>query len=247
MPFTPLDPSIAQIAPVTSAGEPVIGVGTNLAEFHDGLIEDLQGRGDISSRIDRWINFAYQNLASMLEINELNASMLFPLVADQPFYLLPEVVSWIQWIGVEDSTNYLDGGRGFEMTTRETYRTLPDSTSSITSGILPYKYFRIGRMLVIWPTPAEAFDATMDFRVRPLPMTAVDHCPILPPEFHSVIYDMAQARALRKLGFRSEGDRVYNDAISTLRPMINSDANERDNLNMVLVPVRSRAQLYRSR
>ena len=245
MPFTILDPITAQLAPVTTAGDPVVGVGTNFAEFKEGITEDLAGRGDISTRLGGWINREYSTLSAMLELNELNASVEIALVADQPLYLVPDVLAWITWFGNEDAVNYRDGGRGFEMIDLQTYRMLPDSSAFTVSSLLPSKYFRFGKMLVIWPTPDIATTAVLDFRVRPRILVNDYDCPILPPEFHSPLYDMSEARAMRKLGMRSEGDRAYNDALASLRPLLNTDAQEKDAMHMAMQPIRRKIQLYR--
>lgn len=247
MPFAPIDPSTAELAPVTTAGDPVVDFGQPFVDMKAEITQDLSNRGDISTRVGGWVNRAYNNLAAMLTINELIASMSFPLLSGQPFYLLPNAVAWINWFGDEDSTDYLDGGRGFEMIDMDNYRRLPDSTSELTQAILPYKYVRQGRLLALWPTPAADFDGALDFRVRVQPLINDQDCTLLPPEFDQVIVDMAEGIALRKLGFRSEGDRTYNDAISALRPIQDTDANERDQMFMALRPVRTRAELYRSR
>lgn len=249
MPYTVLDPALAEIAPVTDAGAPQVGVGMNFAELKSQITEDLVGRGDIRTRIGNWINRDYRTLCAMLEINELNASVSIPFVSGQPFYLIPDAVSWIKGYGVEDTTDYLDGGREFELIDLQTYRTLPDSASINTTAnvLFPFKYFRFARMLVIWPTPTVVLTTALDFRVRPAKLINDEDCPLLPEEYHDVLYDMATATAKRKLGFRAEGDREYNDALGRLRPMINADAHEKDSMHMALAPVRRRSQLYRGR
>lgn len=246
MPFTVLDSSTAAAAPVSTAGAPLTSVGETLASFEAAMVDDLQGRLDVgNTRIARAINKAYVNLCAMLDINELNGSVSYSLVASQPFYLVPANMAWIKWFGDEDSTDYLDGGRGFELIDDMTYRTLPDSSSINTASILPYRYFRYGRMVVIWPTPAAASTAAMDFRVRPASLVNPTDSPILPPEFHEPLFEMAKARLLRTIGMRSEGDRVFNDGVGALRVILNSDAAEKDAMHMSLQPIRARQQLYR--
>lgn len=244
MPFTIIDPELAEIAPVTTAGAPKVDWGTPFIDMKEAITENHRGRADISTRLPRWINDSYRLLASWLDLNELYSSMTYDLLADQPLYTLPKAVAWVKWFGSVDAVNYLDGGRGFEMTDLQSYRMLPESTAT-SVWCEPYKYFRIGRTLVIWPTPTTDTTATMDFRIRPEDLVNDADCPILPPEFHPIIQDMAEAMAFRKLGARSEGDRVWNDAISNLRPILNTDAEEKDSMHMSLQPIRSRSQLYR--
>lgn len=244
MPFTVLDPATAEAAPTTDAGQPLSNTGMTLESMLEDLSSDMQGI-DVSDRGPDWINRAYKNLAGMLDINELQASVSINLLADQPFYLVPETLAWVEWFGNEDSTDYRDGGRGFEMIDRQTYRMLPDSDAFTVTQLLPYKWFRFARMIVLWPTPETATTAAMDFRVRPASLVDLDDSPILPEDFHEPLYQMALARGQRARGFRSEGDRAYNDALSYLRPLLNTDAEEMDSMNMTMQPIRARSQLYR--
>lgn len=251
MPYIVLDPTTAQAAPVTTAGNPLTSVGETLASFQANLLEDLQGRTDVSAtRTKRWVNKGYRRLASMVDVKELNSSLGLTLVADQPFYLLPTAVAWIKRIVVEDPDNYYyRGGDEWEMIDEMTYRNLPDSDE--IEDLLPSSYFRYGRMVVVYPTPTltnEAGDvAAMDFRVRVADLANPTDSPILPVEFHETIYLFALAEAQRRLGMRSEGDRTFNDAVSSLRTIINTDAEEADAMHMVMQPTRERSQLYRSR
>lgn len=245
MPFTVLDPSTAALAPSTTIGQPYEAIGETLFSMQLDITDNLQSRTDIATRTQGWINKAYRNVAAMLEMNELYASIQLEVVAGQPFYLIPDVVSWITWIGNEDSNDYFDGGRGFEMIDVQGYRMLPDSSAFGSSTLLPVQYFRYGRMVVLYPTPSIDLTVTMDFRVRPVDLTQPDDSPIIPVEFHEVVMLMGLARACRSVGLRGDGDKWFNDAITTLRPILNTDASERDSMHMSMQPIRQKSQLYR--
>lgn len=251
MPFTVLDPSTAATAPSTTVGAPLTSVGETLASMQTELVAQLQARADVAAattRMTKWINWGYLNIAQMLDLTELWGSVGLSLVASQPLYKIPTVVSWIKRIGLEDLTDYPDtGGFEMEMIDEPTYRMLPDSSTFGTlSPLIPQKYFRFGRMVVLWPTPDTTYTAALDFRVRPANLANPTDSPILPSEFHEAIFYAGKERACRALKLYQDAAVAQNDKLSVLRPLLNTDAEERTAMHMSLAPVRSRSQLYQA-
>lgn len=253
MPFGALDPSTAEAAPVTSIGAPVWDAGMDLQSIQEELIAQLQGRTDIIpgndyTRLNRWINWGYVAVAQMLDLKELWASIAMPTVADQPFYLLPSQVSWIKRVMIEDETEFVTtGGTELEEIDEQTYRTLPESDEIDTTPLLPASWFRYGRMLVEYPTPDAVYSVAMDCRIRPLPLTDPQDCPLLPEEFHEAIVYAAKERAWRALGAPDKAATANNDKLTIIRPLLNTDAEERSGMHMTFAPARSRSDLYRGR
>lgn len=249
MPYNVLSPATAALAPATTAGNPLTSVGETLSTFRTELIANLGGRTDLSAtRLNRWINWAYRGLAQMLDLKELWASVGLSLVASQPFYLVPQQLSWIKRIAIADATLYWERGRELELIDEATYRDLPDSEALGTGNqVWPTSYFRFGRMVVIWPTPGASYTAPMDFRARPVDLVADTDSPILPTEFHEPLSLSALAKASRALKLYREAAAAQNDYLVALRPLINTDAEERDAMHMVAQPVRTHTELYRVR
>lgn len=247
MPYTVLNPATAATAPSTTVGNPLTSVGETLATFQAELLVMLGNRADATpSRMTSWINKAYTNLAAMLDIKELEGSVALSLVVDQPFYLIPTVVSYIKRLSIVDTTNYAEGGREMEMIDEPTYRTLPVSSYLGTgTQVWPTSYFRYGRMVVVYPTPGTSYTVSMDFKIRPARLSVSTDSPILPEEFHEVILLMALARANRMFKLYKEAALAQNDALVVLRPLLNTDAEERDAMHMVAQPVRTSRDLYR--
>jgi hypothetical protein len=250
MPFTLLDSSTAATAPATTAGNPLTSIGETLLSLQTELLSDLLGRADVGTlRQTKWINWGYINVAQMLDLSELWGSVAIAAVANQPFYLLPTQLSWIRRLALEDPTDFVNtGGKELDLIDEPTYRQLPD-TSVFTgeSPIIPESYFRWGRMLVLWPTPSQNFTLNLDFRVRPVKLVNPTDSPILPEEFHEVILYAALERAWRALRVPQAALAAMNDKLSVLRPLLNTDAEERSAMHVTLTPVRSHWQLMNRR
>lgn len=254
MPYDVLDPSLAADAPTTTAGAPLEDNGETFANIRAEIVLMLGNRADVTTtylvNLKRWTNWGYRNVAQMLDLKELWASVAFDLVTDQNLYTVPASLSWIKRMMIQDDTDYVDdGGIELQMIDEMTYRNLPDSDEVQLSGsaVPPDKYFRYGRMIVLWPTPALAYTAPVDFRVRPTDLVEDDDCPMLPPEFSEVIMLAGLMRAQRALGMRQQAALTQNDMLSALRPLLNTDAEETSAMHMVAQPIRSIAQLRRTR
>lgn len=243
MPFILLDPSTAAAAPASSAGAPLSNVGETLGSFRADLLSELGNRAgaDVAtSKLDKWINKAYEYVASILTIKELFASLQISLVAGQPLYLLPANVAWLRKLSVVDDFNYAEGGRQLLNIDAAMYRSLPVSSDE------PTNYFREGRMLVLWPTPKEARTLVVDFRVRVQDLTLETHSPILPPEFHDSILLRAKQVAMRALKDYQGSAVARSDFIADIKPLQDTDANEAGEEYRTLRPIRSKRDLYRS-
>lgn len=246
MPFSVLDPTTAAAAPVTTAGAPLTSTGETLASISAEVLSCLYGRTDVdSTRVTKWVNWGYRNICGMLDLTELKASIPLSLVASQPFYLVPKVVAWINRITLVDTTDFSSGGAELELIDEPLYRQLPDVDS--TAQAVPESYFRYGRMVVVWPTPVTSYTAAMDCRIRPVNMTSPTHSPILPEEFHQAIMQAGLENAWRALQVPAKAATAANDKLTILRPLLDTDAEERSNMQARMVPVRSRSQLFSKR
>ena len=243
MPFITLDPTLAQPAPATTIGDPLTNEGQTLATLRDELGKSIV-RNIETQRLNRWINDAYLHLSSMLTISEMFASIAIPTVVDQPLYLLPRVVAWIRQLPLNDPTLYqLTGGKNMTMTDLAGYRELPDYPASYTYA--PYKWFRQGRLLAVWPKPASAASITIDFRIRPNKMTLETHSPILPEEFHEPLLLRARYVAFSRLKMFNEANLAQNDFVGALRDVINTDAEELSGKPSSFYPATALRRYYR--
>lgn len=255
MPYTVLDQTTAQAAPTTNLGKPLTSIGMTKAEMIAEMLVQMQNRTDIDpARMLRYLNLGYLNLCQQLDLKEVWGSIGLTTVANQPFYLLPTstvagqppLVAWIKRLAIEDSDDFtFTGGRELDLIDEETYRTMPDTTALVESDpTLPVAYFRWLNMLVIWPTPSDAFSLTLDFRIRPVNLINDTDCPILPYEFHEAVFFAGLERAWRSVRNTVAANQAANDKLMILRPLMNADAEERSAMHMTLSPARSRADLF---
>lgn len=238
MPYTPFTPATAKAAPVTTIGAAVLNNGMTFLEMQTELGDQTGDRDDLTTtRNKRFINWAYQNLAGMVQLKELYGSVTINTDADQPFYLLPKQISFIKRASYIN-TDLLDEGSELAMIDEAAYRNLPATDESE-----PHSYLRVGRMLVIYPTPDDDWNVTLDVKIRPDDLVADTDCTLLPPEFDEAHLLMARSRLFRSVRQYKEAAQAQNDALGILRPLLNTDAEELDGAEFSLAPARKWSQL----
>ena len=253
MPNTVIDVSTAQTAEVVNIGAPVFGdKGMELQDYREELLAQLQGRtdlveGGVYTRLDRFINWGYKNIAGMLDLQELWASFAQPTVADQPFYNLPAAVAWMRTVNLDRGDNTQIGEGELAQIDLQTYRTLLDSDEVAMTPQEPLAQFRFGRVLVLWPTPDDVYSLAVDCRIRPLDLVEEQDCSLLPEEYDEAILYAALERAWRALRNPQAAAVAANDKLTVMRPLLDSDAEERASMLRGFAPARSRADLYRGR
>lgn len=243
MPFNTLSPASAAAAPVTTAGAALTSVGETLASLQATLLEELSSRTDATTpRLTRWINFAYRQCCGMLDLPELWATISFSLVADQYLYLYPVGLGWVKEFSVIDSTTYGDtvGGIKLRPIALDLYRTLDDLTDE------PRMWFQHGRMAVFYPTPLNARTAVADVKIRPVDLSAATDSPIIGSEFHEGIMLMAKARAFRQFRLYAESKEAMNDALTIIRPLTNTAAEQNANIPGTLTPFKGNQSMEES-
>lgn len=241
MPYRLLDPSAAQAAPVWNAGAPLVSVGETRLSAETELALQLASRSDATpDRIRKWMNWAYKNLAMTLKLKELYGDLQINLAVDQPFYLLPKQVASIVRVRVVDSF-YQQGGRKLTPIDEEQYAKLPDTDER------PTNYFRAGRMLVMYPDPTEIVPAAIHAKIRPDDLSADNHSPILPEEWHEPWILLSRHRAWRSLQDFAKAREAKNDYLDAVKPLLDTDAEEHGELPSGMQYIRNPADLVRIR
>lgn len=246
MPFRLLDPTTAAPAPVVTAGAPLISVGDTLAAIRSEMLLELSSRSDVdTARLNKWINWGYRSLCAMLTPTELKGAFSILTVASQPFYLLPVQVRSIKLISIRTASIRAGGVELIPMDEDE-YIRQPDLPTSVSTS-WPTKYFRYGRMLVLWPDPRAVYTLDINYMIRPDDMTADNHSPLLPVEFHEPLLFHAKAKAWRSLRNYQEANIASNDFLAALRPLIDTDGEEKQQQPRGLTVARRVSDLTRSR
>jgi hypothetical protein len=246
VPYRVLDISVAQAAPVTTLGAPLSNEGETLLTLRTTLDKATGKRDDwAAGELNSLVNKAYRHVAASVDIAELDGSLLLNTVIDQPFYLLPKQISFIREISIADETNYpVEEGRQLSKIDLRSYRRLP---VPLTTGT-PTRYFRYGRrLLVIYSDPDDVYPLAVDFKIRPDDLTDDAHSPLLPAEWHAAISHRARYEAWTSLRNYREAAVAQNDYVIAVRPMLDTDAEERGSQEAHLSPAREVRDTYRNR
>lgn len=244
MPYIVVNPLTAAAAPATTAGAPKMSVGATLASLRADLLGELANRSDATpTKLNSWINKAYEYMCSILDLDDLKADAAFNLVADQPLYNLPEAAASVQGVRVIDTANYpIDGGINLTGMDFDLYSKLPNDTVG-----LPRAYFVKSRVLGIYATPRVTTSAVLSFKVRPDPLVADTDSPILPPEFHETLLLRAKHTAMRALKDYTGAGLARNDFVADIRAINDNDAATKAEVPHSVRPIFKASDLNRLR
>jgi hypothetical protein len=214
MPYVALDPSTAAAAPAWTVGAPLTSVGKTLAAMSAEINSRLGGRTDIDpARISTAINDAYLDVASSLDLSELHASLNVPIVAGQPFYLLPSNFSYSTKAELVDTTTYpWQGGTPLDKIDADTYRKLPDDDDQ------PTAYFiQSGSMLVLYPTPTLDSSVTLECVALPQLLVGDTDSPMLELSLHEGVMLLAWSKMFDSLLEFDNGQLSMNSFVAFMR------------------------------
>lgn len=222
MPYNVLSRDLAEAAPVTTLGAPLTDVGMNLASLQDELDAMLGRRADIvPERFALWLNMAYTDICTSLDIDELKGGLGLTMIPDQPLYLLPYAVSTIIGAAMVLPTSVrTSGGYPLDKLDLSTYRSLE------TEGDDPRMFFRMDNMIVVWPTPDAARTLALDVRIRPLWLVETTDSPILGTEWHEGILLGARQRGFAALMEYDKAGSAANEFVSFMRRRTDREAKE---------------------
>lgn len=224
MPFNVLSADTAEPAPVTTLGAPRTSWGLTLNDLQAELDARLGGRGDIlGERQTLWINMAYSDLCTSLDLDELKGSLGLPMVAGQPAYLLPYVVDTI--IGaamVLPESEDINGGYPLDKSDLAAYRSLTARSDD------PSLFFRMNDLVVVWPTPSDARTVALDVRLRPAWLVESTDSPILGLEWHEGILLLARAKAHAALKEYDLAIAASNEFTAFMRRRTDREAKEQE-------------------
>jgi hypothetical protein len=219
MPYNLLSAAGAGTIDTGSVGMPVISPTNNLADMTNELHQMLARRNDVGQeRLVRWINWGYINLARSVKMPELLGTALITTVVDQYQYVGSPVIASTRGASIV-STSW-DGGRPLDKTDLIGYRSRPERSG------LPDSYFRYNDIIVLHPTPDAEYEVFVDFRVRPLPLSADDHAPILGIEWIEAIVMNARRKAFGALLEFDKAALANNDYVDVVRGLRDTAIDE---------------------
>lgn len=239
MPFLNLDPSAAEVIAPT-LGAPLTAGEETLLSFANELKSTLGERDDVTpERLARWVNQAYRDLPTTLDLPESHVGIEFDSVADQALYLLPTELIRTMGASLVDSVNYSEGGTPLRKIDLAYYRKLGDLTDVVTS------YLYQNKMVVLYPTPVAVKAIVIDAYILPQRLINADDSSIYSPDWNEAILLGARAKAFRSLLEFEMGNNAYNDYVGYIRNKINPKAEERTGMIAGFQPARRWRQVIR--
>lgn len=247
MPYDVLDVANAEAAPVVTLGDPLTSEGETLLSLITELDLMLGSRDDFdATRQKKAVNDAYRQMSASLNLALLYGSFALTTIDGSNLYLLPSCVAWIKRVALSDTTDFvIEGGRALLKIDLAKYRELPVPFE--TSDLFPRTWFKFGKMLVLYPTPDDAYDLAVDIKIQPNDLVDNTDSPILPIELHEPLLLKARANALRALRMWREARAAQNDYVDAVRPLLDTDAEERESEQAHMSPARSVRMLYRGK
>lgn len=242
MPYIVLDPAAAAAAPVVSISPgPDTGVthpnGKSLLMMMNRLKLELGNRTDLTPTILKEIvNDAYLDFTSALDLPEIHRAYGQTLVAGQALYTLPSAVDTVLGIAASEDGD-ITTGAGLEKIDWQLYRKLPDQEGE------PSAWFRSQNIIVVWPTPDEAFDVAFDVKVKPAPLAADGDYPFLDDKWHEALFKAAKARAWEAVQNDTKAALAENSAARLVQRRSDREAEEKELEYPAVRPIKSRADL----
>lgn len=240
MPYIEIDPDAAAAAPATTLGDPLTSTGMTLGEMRQELDLMLSSRPDVGiTRLERWINWGYVNLAASIKFGFLKGSITLSLVADQPLYNLPTITHATIGAALSD-TDLPTDGRPLSKSSLVKYRTRPVRKRA------PEEYFRgAGQVLIVWPTPKEVHSCIVDIRFLPKNLEASTDSSILGTQWDEIILLNARRKALAALMEWEAAALAKNDFVSEVRQLADPEHLEEEGQIVRSSVPRTRSQLLR--
>lgn len=248
MPYIALDPTTAQAAPAVTFGQPETAAqhpaGKSLSSMRSRLVLELGNRTDllvpVPSPLDEFINDAYIDFFGSMELPESNRSFLLTTVADQPFYLLPASVDTVRTISGYNADDQTTGAALSKIDTYK-YRKLDDCTDE------PHAWFREQNMIVLWPTPDDAYSVSVDCRIKPAKLAADTDYPALDDKWHEPLFKAAKYRAWEALQNDTKSLMAMNESARLVQRKTDRDAGDQEEAYPSVRVVRSRRDIMRLR
>lgn len=245
MPYLPFDGIGAQAAPAITFGLPELAarhpLGKSLGELRARLQFELGNRTDLTAvQLNEWINDAYLDLYSSLDLPDSKRSFGITLAAGQAFYGLPDTVDTVRSVAATDVSS-ADTGAALRASDEFLYRKRP-----IQSGP-PEEWFRYLSLLVLWPTPDAADLLAVDVRIKPIKLTVDTTYPILEDKLHEALFKAAKYRAWEALQNDTKAATTMNEMTRLVQRKTDRDDGDKEEAYPSLRVVHSRDEIMNAR
>lgn len=222
-----------------SFGSPVIGTTRrNRGTIRAAVAGAIGSRSDVQeSQLNDWIDEAVSEIATMIELDGQLASGSFSTAVGEAAYLLPVGISVVRHLA-------LTAGSVLNVAlTKMDPRQYPVLREELG---YPSSFFRQGKMLVLWPTPAASYEMTFTGLVEIQPMTSDLQLPAIDTEWYTPLIDMCISLAYSRLGETDLSAQYRNTCLASIRSKIDKRGKEQDGVISGVTAPRTHQDLYGS-
>lgn len=244
MPYIDLDPTLAEPAPTLTVGAPKTSTGKTLDGMSLELLLRLGGRADIDpARAKVWINDAYKDYCSSLDLPELKSTFAFDTVVGQYLYGCPPQVDYTTGAAIADTSTYpFQGGQPLDKIDIESFQRKPDWQDDVQSF---FKYN--DDLIVVWPKPSTVHSIVVNFQVRPLDLVEDTDSPFIATEHHEGILLLSVNKAFEALLEWENSQLAMNAYVAWVRRRKDRGAAEKSGMIARARGVRGNADIRRPR
>jgi len=243
MPFQGFNPSSAIAIASSSQSGPIATGWLSFLQLRTELSYRLGGRADLdAARLGHWVNEAYVDMTNAFDLAVLRTTLTHTLTAGVVLYSLPANVRMAVLMSYQDPLDQLIGCK-VDKIEEDEYRRLPIEAfrgpPEVWSPFHP-------NLLVVYPSPDEAYPVALDVKLRPSRLVADVDFPVLTEEYIEGLLLLARAKAFSALLEFSLAGQSTNEYVAFMRSRRNEVAEQDEGKIGRIIPVRSQSELLTS-
>lgn len=184
-------------------------------QMGDEVSQNLGGETLDQHRLNLWLNWAIQDLASYVKVVEQKKSIPFEIVEGTSSYSIPEIISGGDpEVDAEDVLGIITVSiPGFKL--RKMHREFERAEDEIDLPAGAPKYWmRRGSSIIIWPNPDNDYTGSIEYAFIPLALADPAAKTILPASFDMAIVRMATHYGFLALGKDNQAEQWLSRAIT---------------------------------
>lgn len=206
--------------------------GMNLDQITAEVLAALGDRTDVApERIKGWVNEAQQEMAGMIEFDELKGTLIFYSAADQYLYKLPKGVWTIKNVQPATPITGVDSDNYYErITDLDIWRRYMDTSALTNPLFVRGKYMKFNQLLAIWPTPISISPFVVDFTIAPRDLDLGTDVPLFEQHWHTALLDVTLYIAHTRLREYETAAQFKNQALASIREKKVKAVKEQDDV-----------------
>ena len=237
MPHLPLVDADATAVLQTSQSAPLASGWLSLSGLRTSLAYRIGGRTDLTNgELDLWINEAYLDICTMLDLPFLEGSEQFTMTTGAWLYKINTDITVIVNLSIRDTDSLDPEGESMSKIEMREFRRLPYSPENSCPKVwAPHAEY----MVAVHPIPDKNYLVVAEFRMRPGLLVDDADYPRLPREMIEGLLLASTAKAhsgLQEYGFAIQ---AQNEFIAFMRSRPSYAAKQNEGQVSRMVPVNS--------